>query len=108
DPLICVNFESDGRRRFMQAKGSVRSGDAREAAEWVAYCNQADHPERREHGQGRPLDVRYWQIGNETSYDRNGFDVETAAVKTVAFARAMRAVDPSIKLIGWGDSGWAG
>ena len=52
--------------------------------------------------------VRYWQIGNETSYDKNGFDLETAARKTVEFAKAMRAADPEIRLIAWGDSGWAG
>src|SRR4029450_9893779 len=52
--------------------------------------------------------VRHWQIGNETSYDKNGFDLETAARKTVEFARAMRASDPGIELIAWGDSGWAG
>ena len=54
-----------------------------------------------------PLGVRHWQIGNETSYDRNGFDLETAARKTVEFAKAMRAADPAIQLIAWGDSGWA-
>ena len=27
--------------------------------------------------------------------------------KTIEFSRAMKKVDPSIKLIGWGDSGWA-
>ena len=51
--------------------------------------------------------MRHWQIGNETSYDRNGFDVETAARKTVEFAKAMRAADPAIQIIAWGDSGWA-
>ena len=39
EPLVCVNFESDGRRQYMKAKGSVRTGDAKEAAAWVAYCN---------------------------------------------------------------------
>jgi hypothetical protein len=48
-----------------------------------------------------------WQIGNETSYGRDGFDCETAANRTLAFARKMREADPSIELIGWGDSGWA-
>src|SRR4029434_1700272 len=28
--------------------------------------------------------------------------------KTIEFARAMRERDRSLKLIGWGDSGWAG
>jgi alpha-L-arabinofuranosidase len=107
DPLMCVNLDSDGRPQFQQAKGSVRSGDAREAADWVAYCNQPDNAERRAHGIPAPLRIPYWQLGNETSYAREGFDLETAAQKTVEFARAMRESDPSIQLIGWGDSGWA-
>ena len=107
DPLICVNFESDGRKQYMNAKGSVRTGDVKEAAEWVAYCNDPGNAERKAHGQAAPFPVRHWQIGNETSYDKNGFDLDTAARKTVAFARAMRAADPAIQLIAWGDSGWA-
>jgi alpha-L-arabinofuranosidase len=107
EPLICVNFESDGRRQYMNARGRVRTADAKEAAAWVAYCNGRDNAERKAHGNQAPLSVRHWQIGNETSYDRNGFDVETAARKTVEFATAMRAADPAIQLIAWGDSGWA-
>jgi len=107
EPLICVNFESDGRKQYMKAKDIVRTADAKEAADWVAYCNQPGHRERTSHGSAAPFAVRYWQIGNETSYDRNGFDVETAARKTVEFAKAMRAADPAIRLIAWGDSGWA-
>ena len=106
-PLICVNFESDGRKQYTRSKGSVRTADAREAAEWVAYCNDPANRERKAHGHAAPWDVRHWQIGNETSYDTNGFDLETAARKTVEFARAMRAADPAIHLIAWGDSGWA-
>ena len=47
--------------------------------------------------------MRYWQLGNETSYGAEGWDAVTAARQTAAFARAMRAVDPHIALIGWGD-----
>ena len=47
--------------------------------------------------------MRYWQLGNETSYGAEGWDAVTAARHTAAFARAMRAVDPHIALIGWGD-----
>jgi len=40
DPLIVVNFESDGRKYWaISPKGDIRSGDAREAGEWVDYCN---------------------------------------------------------------------
>ncbi|MGH9846442.1 MAG: alpha-L-arabinofuranosidase [Blastocatellia bacterium] len=107
EPLICVNFESDGRQRYMKAKGSVRTADAREAADWVRYCNDPANAERGAHGRPAPHAVKYWQIGNETSYDKNGFDLETAARKTVEFAAAMRKADPAIQLIAWGDSGWA-
>jgi hypothetical protein len=107
EPLICVNFESDGRRQYMKTKDSVRTGDAKEAAAWVAYCNDPGSAERRSHGNAAPFGVRYWQIGNETSYDKNGFDLETAGRKTVEFASAMRAADPAIRLVAWGDSGWA-
>ncbi len=107
ESLICVNFESDGRRQYMKAKDSVRTADANEAAAWVAYCNDPRSAERQAHGSAAPLNVRYWQIGNETSYDKNGFDLETAARKTVEFAKAMRAADPNIHLIAWGDSDWA-
>ncbi|MEJ7677871.1 MAG: hypothetical protein WKG06_08395 [Segetibacter sp.] len=54
------------------------------------------------------LQINYWQLGNETSYrPGKGFDNITAAKKTVEFAKAMREADTGIKLIGWGDSGWA-
>lgn len=108
DPLIVVNFESDGRKHWATSpKGRIRSGDAREAAEWVDYCNNSSNALRRQHGVKDPYNVRLWQIGNETSYG-GAIDVDTAAKKTVEFARAMREADPTIDIIGWGDSGWAG
>jgi alpha-N-arabinofuranosidase len=108
EPLLTVNFESDGRRQWQRSpKGDIRSAGPEEAAEWVRYCNAPDCAQRRGHGRAEPYRVRLWQIGNETSYDRNGFDCETAARRTVDFAQAMRKEDPTIQLIGWGDSGWA-
>ncbi len=108
DPLLVVNFESDGRKHWAKGKnGDIRSGSAAEAAEWVDYCNNPANGLRRRHGPAEPLGVKLWQIGNETSYDPEGFDVETAARKTLEFAKAMRKADPRIALIGWGDSGWA-
>jgi alpha-N-arabinofuranosidase len=107
EPLMCVNFAGDGRKQFRNAGGSLRWGNAQEAADWVAYCNIADNSERQQHGHSQPMPIRYWQIGNETSYDNRGFDRDTAIQKTVEFSKAMRAVDPQIKIIAWGDSGWA-
>jgi alpha-L-arabinofuranosidase len=107
EPLMCVNFQGDGRQQYREAKGSIRWGDAQEAADWVAYCNDPENAERRGHGIADPLTIRYWQLGNETSYDNRGFNKQQTIEKTVEFSKAMRAVDPSIKLIAWGDSGWA-
>ncbi len=107
DPLFVVNFESDGRPHWARPRPGInRLGTAREAAEWVDYCNNPTNKERRKNGATEPFGVGMWQIGNETSYDKNGFDCETAARKTVTFARTMRKADPGIKLIGWGDT-WA-
>ena len=105
EPLIVVNMESDGRQPWAYPKpGMDRLGTSDEAAEWVRYCNDPDDALRISHGVKEPYNVKFWQIGNETSYDRNGFDCETTALKTVEFAGKMKAADPSIKLIAWGDT----
>ena len=108
EPLICVNFESDFRKNWaVSPKGKVRSATAEEAAAWVDYCNNPSHPERIRHGHKETYDVKFWQIGNETSYGEDAIDIETAAQKTLSFARLMRKADPSIHLIGWGEGDWA-
>lgn len=108
DPLMCVNFESEGYAPWAKtAKGEIRTADANEAAQWVDYCNNPSNKERISHGLSEPLPIKIWQLGNETSYSKDRFDLNTAAQKTIEFSKAMRTVDPSIKLIGWGDSGWA-
>jgi len=108
DPLMAVNFESEGYAGYATTKkGDIRSANAAEAMEWVDYCNNPSNKLRIRHGQKEPLPIKIWQLGNETSYGRDKFTVDKAAVKTIEFADAMRKADPSIKLIGWGDSGWA-
>ncbi len=105
EPLIAVNFEADGKPRWARsAHGGERAAGPDEAAAWVDYCNNPDHPQRRAHGAPEPLGVRLWQIGNETSYGPDGYDAQTTAQRTLAFARQMHAVDPDVRLIGWGDS----
>lgn len=106
--FFCVNFESDGRKPWANPRvGGPRAGEPEEAARWVRYCNDPHDALRRSHGARQPYNLSLWQIGNETSYDPNGYDLEMAAERTVAFALAMREADPTIQLIGWGDSGWA-
>ena len=107
-PFYSVNFESDGRAGWATIpKWGTRSAGPKEAADWVDYCNNPDNKQRKSNGAVEPFGLKLWQLGNETSFDPKGFDCETAAKKTVEFAKAMRHVDPSIQIIAWGDSGWA-
>jgi alpha-L-arabinofuranosidase len=107
DPLMCVNFESEGDKAWaVNARGENRSGNAQEAADWVDYCNNPGNKERIAHGHPVPLPIKVWQLGNETSFSRQRFNQDQAIAKTIEFSRAMRKADPGIKLIGWGDSGW--
>src|SRR6266542_2868164 len=103
EPFYCVNFLSDGEKRFRTTTEGDRTGDAREAADWVSYANDPDNKERRQNGAASPLNLKLWQLGNETSYGRVCFTRDEAIDHTIEFARAMRQRDPSIKLIGWGD-----
>ncbi|QOY86810.1 alpha-L-arabinofuranosidase [Paludibaculum fermentans] len=103
EPLYCVNFLADGEQRFHHTPEGDRTADAREAAEWVSYANDPGHAERRKNGAADPLNIRLWQIGNETSYGDVTFTREQSIQHTLEFARAMRQRDPSIQLIGWGD-----
>lgn len=106
EPLLGVNMESDGRMDWAYPScGGDRLGTAREAADWVAYCNHPDNPERLAHGVEQPYNVRYWQLGNETSYTKRGHSSDENVEITKRFVQAMRHADPDLKLIGWGDHG---
>jgi len=103
-PLICVNFMSDGKPEFTtDHNGSNRCGTAKEAADWVSYCNDPDNRERRKNGPAQPYHVNLWQVGNETSYHPGGLTKDEAIAAIGRFAREMKRRDPSIKVIGWGD-----
>jgi alpha-N-arabinofuranosidase len=107
EPMYCVNFLSDGEKHYATMPEGNRTGDAREAADWVSYANDPDNAERKANGQPLPFDLKFWQIGNETSYNKTCFKKDEAIARTIEFARAMRQRDQSLKLIGWGDNGWA-
>lgn len=72
------------------------TGTPEMAADWVRYVNGADGKSPRA---GR---VDYWEIGNELymKEDMSGGHMtpERYADRVLAFARAMRAVDPSIRI----------
>ena len=105
--LMVANMESEGLTFWQRPKNDgVRMGTAEEAAEWVDYCNNPENPLRIKNGAKDPFNVKYWQVGNETSYDvygKKGFDLDGTYECTVRFAEAMKKKDSSIKIIGWGD-----
>jgi alpha-L-arabinofuranosidase len=67
-----------------------------DAAEQVEYFNGATNTPmgalRSRHGHPEPYRIRYWQIGNEVA----GPEYEQ---RIASFSQAMKAVDPTIKLL---------
>ena len=97
EPSITVNVEG-------------RGATAAEAAAWVEYCNGPASSKygamRAANGRPAPFGVKFWEVGNEIWGDwvRGHSDAETYARNYNRYAEAMRAVDPSIKLIAVGDN----
>lgn len=105
EPLLGVNFESDGFQHYKNTvHGENRFGTSEEAADWVSYCNDPTHALRKKNGHAKPFNVKHWQLGNESSYGGDaGFSMDGYLRAAKEFADKMRQRDPSIKLIGWGD-----
>lgn len=97
EPSITVNVEG-------------RGATVEEAAAWVEYCNGSPTSKygamRAANGHSAPYNVRYWEIGNEIwgSWVRGHSNAETYARNYNRYYEAMRAVDPTIKLIAVGDN----
>jgi len=97
EPSITVNVEGGG-------------ATVEEAAAWVEYCNGPATSKygamRAANGHAAPFNVKLWEVGNEVWGDwvRGHSDAETYARNYNRYAKAMRAVDPSIKLIAVGDN----
>jgi alpha-N-arabinofuranosidase len=87
---------------------------AREAAEWVEYCNGSAQTRwgrvRAERGHEEPYHVQHWTIGNEVWGEWMGpafYTLERYAAEVKQYAVAMRQVDPSLVLIASGvGTGW--
>src|ERR1051325_9494464 len=108
EPLYCVNFLSDGEKRFATTQESNRAGDAEEAAAWVSYANDPENAERKARGHAEPYRIKFWQLGNETSYGgKDTFSKDESIAPTISFAKALHSRDRSVQLIGWGDNDWA-
>jgi alpha-N-arabinofuranosidase len=85
------------------------TGNAAEAADWVAYCNRAVHSQRAQDGSPAPYGVKYWEIGNE-QYIKNATNAGINAPMDAylptdeyirrfkSYAGAMKEVDPTIRV----------
>jgi alpha-N-arabinofuranosidase len=83
-------------------------GDAWSARELVEYTNGAATTPmgkwRAANGHAAPYNVKLWGVGNEPwgDYQMGSISTEQFALKHNLFAKAMKQVDPSIKLIAGG------
>jgi alpha-N-arabinofuranosidase len=85
------------------------TGDAWSAAQYVEYCNgDAGTPmgkRRAANGHPEPYRVKFWGIGNEAwgySFQYGAMKLNQFEFKHNQFAKAMKKVDPTIKLIASG------
>ncbi len=80
-----------------------------EAAHWVEYVNgpasSTYGAKRAANGHPAPYGVKQWELGNEIfgAWVRGHATAEEYARRAVQYAKAMRAVDPAIKLIAVGE-----
>jgi alpha-L-arabinofuranosidase len=97
EPSITVNVEGDG-------------ATADEAAAWVEYANGPETSKygrmRAANGHPKPYYVKYWEVGNEIfgNWEIGHTDAATYARNFNRYAAAMKAVDPSIRLIASGST----
>jgi alpha-N-arabinofuranosidase len=87
-----------------------RGATPAEAAAWVEYANGPANSKngamRAANGTPEPYRVKYWEVGNEIwgNWVRGHSDAETYARNFLRYADAVRAVDPSVRLIAVGDN----
>jgi alpha-N-arabinofuranosidase len=101
EPYICIN---------------AGLGTVEDARQWVEYTNESRDTywarERRKNGRDKPYNVKYWGLGNEIDgpWQLGHKNAEDYVKFALEAAKAMRRVDPSIKLIASGSSnfrqGW--
>ncbi len=93
EPLICVN---------------MGSGTVEEAMHWVEYCNGTGNTKhanlRRSHGYEEPFNVKYWGLGNEMygNWQFENLSAEQYAARAFQYAKAIKWIDPTVKLIACG------
>jgi alpha-N-arabinofuranosidase len=97
EPFFCLN---------------MGTGDLREALAWIEYCNSDTNSLyanlRRSHGYEKPHNVKYWCLGNEVYGDWQVAQdsKENYAAKAIQWAKAIRLLDPTVKLVLCGKHGY--
>ncbi len=101
---LCEKLKSE-----MYLNVNFGSGTPEEASEWVEYANEDQSKKhgklRAGNGHVKPYGVKFWGIGNEIfGWWEKGYcrTSQKYAKKYLEFAKAMRKVDPTIKLVGVG------
>ncbi|KAF4593634.1 hypothetical protein EYR40_008422 [Pleurotus pulmonarius] len=98
EPYICLN---------------MGTGTLEDALGWLEYCNGSGNTYyanlRRKNGHDAPYGVKYWSLGNEVwgPWQVGQMESQDYAKKAFQWAKALRLLDPSIKLISCGETGYA-
>lgn len=98
EPYICVN---------------LGLGTITDARDWVEYTNSASPTywanQRRKNGHDQPYGVKYWALGNEIDgpWQLGHKDADDYSKFALEAAKAMRGIDPSIKLVASGSSNYS-
>ncbi|SPO06334.1 related to alpha-L-arabinofuranosidase 1 [Cephalotrichum gorgonifer] len=121
--LAWVNVESNqfGTDEFLQWCELVGTepffalnfgtGTLDEALGWVEYCNSSADTYyanlRRQNGREKPYNVKYWALGNEMwgPWQVGQMTKEAYAERAYQWAKALKLLDPSLKLILCGKEG---
>ena len=97
-PYICLN---------------MGTGTLAEALDWVEYCNATTRSywadQRGRNGHNEPYGVTWWGLGNEIYGDWQVGQLSVAEYIATAtrWARAIRRLDPDVKLVSCGHTGWS-
>lgn len=87
---------------------NMGTGTVDEAAAWVEYCNGAPDTKygamRSKNGHPEPYNLKWWFAGNQMWHeDQFGHsDPETYARRYLKYSGAIRAMDPTLKIVGSG------
>ena len=99
EPYVCIN---------------LGTASVRDAYEWVEYTNEkrdtALSRERRKNGRAEPWNVKYWALGNELDgpWQIGQKSADEYARLALEAGKAMRRIDPTIKLVANGSSNYGG